>query len=1585
MSLFNTVTPVADLQSADLLAIAPDIESTSPFSHPSQRASVLFIDASVADVQTLVEGAKAKTEVHLLQPGEDAIAQITNTLLGRSGIESLQIVSHGKSGGLQLGETWLDVQSLPGYVGQLKSWGAALSEQADILLYGCDVAQTTIGKTFVNQLAQATGADVAASEDLTGSALLGGDWELEYQTGRIEAALTLSPSAQHAYAHILPILGSARSLGGDTAPQSVAIGDINGDRLADIVTTSGSNEVAVRLGNRSGGFGALTRFAIGATPTAVAIADFNGDGKADLVTANGQNDNISVLLNNGTGGFNPATNFAMGNMPRAIAIGDFNGDRKADIVTANNDDNTVSVRLGTGTGSFGAVSNFAVGPLPTSVAIADFNGDGKMDIVTGNNGLDTVSILLGTGTGSFGGAADVKVGINPSAVKISDFNGDGKADIATANFSSNDVSIRLGVGDGSFGLATHFAAGLNPRDLSIGDLNGDGKLDIVTANGGDNSVSLLLGNVTGGFDRATNFAVGTNPYAVAIGDLNIDGKADIVTANLGSDNISMLLALPKVTVTAGITPAETGTVGTFTLTLDKPAPSFSGLGIRFTTAGTALNPSDYSFTAGSNITSINSTGFVIASGATTATLNVVPVNDGIIDPGETVNLTLVEDNGYFLGSNATAQLTAATNFSVGRLPYQVATGDFNGDGNVDIVTANYADYNVSVRLGNGLGSFGAETNFSVEAQPYAVTVGDFNGDGNVDVVTGGNGARISVRLGNGTGSFGAATNFAFGQNICTSVAIGDFNGDGKADIVTANYGFNNVSVLLGNGAGSFGTATKFATGAFTNSVAIGDFNSDGKADIAAANSNDNNVSVLLGNGAGSFGAAANFSVTSPQTVAIGDFNDDGNADIVTANNGSNNVSVLLGTGIGSFGAATNFLVGAKPYSVAIGDFNGDGKADLAAANYTDNNVSVIMGTGTGSFSTATNFSVDTSPRSVAIADFNKDGRADIITANYDANNISVLLNQPPTQTLTIVDNPNLSPTISLPGSAIAYAENATAVLLDPSATVSDNDSANFNTGQLTVRLIAGATGADRLSIRNQGTAVGQIGIAGSNITFAGVTIGTFTGGTGITPLVITFNNSSNPINTQALLRNLTYENSSDTPSTAPRTVELILTDGDGGTSTPVTRTIDVTAVNDLPTGTVSISGTTTQGQTLTASNALADLDGLGTITYQWLAAGVNISGATGNSLVLSQAEVGKAITVKASYTDGQGTDESVTSTASNAIANINDVTPQIISPEVFLRNPSTGEVRVTSLDKNQIAISAVAQLSDGTVVSPSSDWKLISDKFDFNGDRSRDLVWFNTVTTESAIWYMQKGNTGLINIIGSNSSLVYAPTAPAAMHVGAGWQLSSVGDLMGDNRPEFLWEDRITGASAIWQLDIGSNGRADINLSSSALITFNNVAIQTGGAASGWKIAGVGNFDNDTTTKDVLWFNEKTFETAVWQLNGTTLKSGGYLNYKGETLRPGGWKPVAIGNIDGLGSDEIILQNGTSVATWNLGSNFAVTDKSVVLSQSLGAGEEIQNLVDLNLDNTLDLVVRRLNAAQIYSMNGVDFQLLNPIPVQFSI
>jgi predicted outer membrane repeat protein len=144
-------------------------------------AEIAFIDAGILHPSSLSSQFKAGTEIHLLDAGGDAIDQITQILSSRSNISAVHILSHGSNGALQLGgET---ISDLSEYDADLKLWSDSLTADADILLYGCNVAADASGKRFVNDLARQTGADVAASDDLTG---LGGDWDLEYQTGSVE-------------------------------------------------------------------------------------------------------------------------------------------------------------------------------------------------------------------------------------------------------------------------------------------------------------------------------------------------------------------------------------------------------------------------------------------------------------------------------------------------------------------------------------------------------------------------------------------------------------------------------------------------------------------------------------------------------------------------------------------------------------------------------------------------------------------------------------------------------------------------------------------------------------------------------------------------------------------------------------------------------------------------------------------------------------------------------------------------------------------------------------------------------------------------------------------------------------------------------------------------------------------------------------------------------------------------------------------------------------------------------------------------------------------------------------------------------
>lgn len=168
-----------------------------------RSSSLLFIDKTVDDYQTLISGVQPGIEVHILDPTQDAITQITQTLTGRSGIESLHIVSHGSAGALNFASTNLNNNDINNYSPQLQSWQKALTSDADILLYGCDIAASESGKEFVLDISKLTGASVAASVNLTGSAALGGDWTLEYSTGTIKAPNAIQSWLENAYNHVL--------------------------------------------------------------------------------------------------------------------------------------------------------------------------------------------------------------------------------------------------------------------------------------------------------------------------------------------------------------------------------------------------------------------------------------------------------------------------------------------------------------------------------------------------------------------------------------------------------------------------------------------------------------------------------------------------------------------------------------------------------------------------------------------------------------------------------------------------------------------------------------------------------------------------------------------------------------------------------------------------------------------------------------------------------------------------------------------------------------------------------------------------------------------------------------------------------------------------------------------------------------------------------------------------------------------------------------------------------------------------------------------------------------------------------------
>jgi Domain of unknown function (DUF4347) len=174
---------------------------------------IAFVDRGLPQAETLVSGLMAQRaqgrsiEVIPFTRDDDGLALVSQTLAQRQAegvrFDAVHLISHGQAGAVQLGSATLDADSLLLRAGEIAGWSGALGAQADLLLYGCDVAAQASGLFLIEGLAALTGADVAASDDPTGSAALGGDWQLERHTGSIESTVAFGVAVQQDWAGTL--------------------------------------------------------------------------------------------------------------------------------------------------------------------------------------------------------------------------------------------------------------------------------------------------------------------------------------------------------------------------------------------------------------------------------------------------------------------------------------------------------------------------------------------------------------------------------------------------------------------------------------------------------------------------------------------------------------------------------------------------------------------------------------------------------------------------------------------------------------------------------------------------------------------------------------------------------------------------------------------------------------------------------------------------------------------------------------------------------------------------------------------------------------------------------------------------------------------------------------------------------------------------------------------------------------------------------------------------------------------------------------------------------------------------------------
>lgn len=409
----------------------------------------------------------------------------------------------------------------------------------------------------------------------------------------LSAILYLVLSAQPAIAQAPSFSPAITYDSGGYQASSVAVADVNGDGIPDLIVTNcggcygppsirHTGSVAVLLGNGDGTFRtAATYFSGGLVPIFVAIGDLNLDGRPDLAIANRNSQSVGVLLGNGDGTFQPALAFSAGGLtgPQAVSIADMNRDSKPDLIVASpcadaGCHGSVGVLLGNGDGTFHAALHYSAGGLyAQSVAVADLNRDGSPDAlvvtdVTVCKGGSCyfpsgVGVLLGNGDATFQTSVTYPSGgdaIPPlsSLLAVSDVNGDGNPDVIVQNteccasegkVSGAIVGVLLGNGDGTFQPAMTYKTGSghdSATSVAIADMNLDGKLDIAVTDPCEavdchNSglIAILLGNGDGTFHEPQTF--GTHGFltnSVAIADLNKDGKPDLVVANLCEDDTS---------------------------------------------------------------------------------------------------------------------------------------------------------------------------------------------------------------------------------------------------------------------------------------------------------------------------------------------------------------------------------------------------------------------------------------------------------------------------------------------------------------------------------------------------------------------------------------------------------------------------------------------------------------------------------------------------------------------------------------------------------------------------------------------------------------------------------------------------------------------------------------------------------------------------------------------------------------------------------------------------------------------------------------------------------------------------------------